>query len=66
MNDVRCDHSYACGCFMKVHVCPRHLDVARRELLDLTSQIELSILDTKVSVSETGETGRLNQDDLPF
>ena len=49
--DVRKDASYPCGCFMKVYVCRKHLEVAAEELRGLTSQLEMFILDTQVSVS---------------
>ncbi len=43
--------SHPCGCFVKVYVCPEHLQVAGRELRELTSQLELCILDNVGSVS---------------
>ena len=49
--DVSRDAQYPCGCFMKVHVCARHYEVAAKELEDLTSQLRLDILDRSVSVS---------------
>ncbi len=51
------EHSHACGCFVKVYVCPEHLSVAGRELRDLTSQLNLCILDTDVSVSALVDRG---------
>ncbi len=48
-------HSWGCGCFLKVYVCPEHLEVASEELRDLTSQLHLGILDSTVSVSGKGE-----------
>jgi len=49
------ESAHPCGCFVKVYVCSEHLDVAGRELRDLTSQLNLAILDTMVSVSATVE-----------
>ncbi len=46
---------HACGCFVKVHVCPRHIEAAGAELRDLTAQLNLGILDTMVSVSASVE-----------
>ncbi len=51
------ESAHPCGCFVKVYVCPEHLAVAARELRDLTSQLNLCILDTMVSVSDTGNRG---------
>ncbi len=45
------ESAHPCGCFVKVHVCPQHLMIAGSELRDLTSQLNLGILDTMVSVS---------------
>jgi len=44
-----------CQCFVKVYVCPTHLEDAGRELTRLTGQLQLGILDTMVSVSGKGE-----------
>ena len=52
------DNSFDCGCYMKVYVCPKHLEVAAEELQGLTSQLQLRILDTEVSVSATEDGGR--------
>ncbi len=49
------ESAHPCGCFVKVYVCPEHLQVAGRELRDLTSQLNLGILDTMVSVSGSVE-----------
>ena len=50
-------HGYPCGCFLKVYVCPGHIDEAAGALQELTDQLQLPILDTKVSVSAL-EDGR--------
>jgi len=46
---------------VKVYVCPQHLSVAGVELSRrtkvLTDQLNLFILDTKVSVSDSGDRG---------
>ncbi len=52
------ESAHPCGCFVKVYVCPEHLEVAAAELRDLTSQLNLAILDTMVSVSDMGEGER--------
>ena len=56
--------SWACGCFRKVYVCPEHLQVFELELKGLTGQLDLAILDSKVSVSDLedgGGNGKKNQ-----
>jgi len=48
-----------CGCFMKVYVCPGCLVLAGHDLEAamrlLTEQLQLGILDTRVSVSANGK-----------
>jgi len=48
---------YACGCFVKVHVCEKCIGVAdeyfAERVKDLTGQLQLPILDTMVSVSDS-------------
>jgi len=47
--------AFGCGCFVKVYVCPQHLNVGAVELSDrvqaLRDQLQLGILDNEVSVS---------------
>ncbi len=47
--------SFSCGCFIKVHVCESCLGLAgtqlQTELEALRDQLDLGILDTRVSVS---------------
>ena len=38
------NRSFDCGCFVKVYVCPVHLEQAKVELRGLTGQLELRIL----------------------
>ena len=53
------EHGYPCGCFLKVYVCPGHLERAEKEIAHdiacLTGQLQLPILDTMVSVSASVE-----------
>ena len=63
MGPARIGRAFTCGCFLKVYVCPGHLEVAREELKVLTSQLQLPILDRVSSVSdlrtEDGDAVRL-------
>ncbi len=48
---------HACGCFVKVHVCDSCIGVADEyfssRVKELTGQLQLPILDTMVSVSDS-------------
>ena len=55
MRAVARDEEFPCGCFLKVYVCPQHMDVAVEELTELTNQLQLNILDSMVSVSGSVE-----------
>ena len=54
-------HSHSCGCFVKVFVCDSCRGVADEYLSarirDLTDQLQLGIVDTMVSVSDSGNRG---------
>jgi len=50
---------YSCGCLVSVYVCEGCLGVADEYLSirvkELTDQLQLGILDSEVSVSDTGD-----------
>jgi len=53
--------AFSCGCFVKVHVCESCFGLAgtqlQIEIEGLRDQLDLGILDTRVSVSAMDGTG---------
>jgi len=51
------NQTWTCGCFVKVYVCPEHVKKAEKHIRGLRGQLDLGILDTMVSVSDSGDRG---------
>ncbi len=59
--------SWGCGCFLKVYVCPEHLDRAGKQL-ELQAEAMRDQLDLGLDLAGRTREGREAEavDDLPF